>query len=174
MVRYSIKFWKDTEIGKTDCPDKDAFLLCFIASAETACELPEFSLLCNLMKQTRFDSILSGGIYTVFAPTDDALNSAIDTLSQSEMDFDLTDPGLMTSVLLQHIIPGSTIDSSKLDCDTEVEMANGAKSDITCSDEAKFIGGPGISQGMQASIDMPDIYACNGIIHVIGGVILPP
>ena len=87
---------------------------------------------------------------------------------------DLTDQGLVTNVLLQHIVWGSVVYSSNLTCDMSVSMGNDENNMIACKDGSFFVGGP--SNGTPDAfpqIISADIEACNGVIHVIDGVILP-
>ena len=114
--------------------------------------------------------ILSGGLFTVFAPTNDALQKALQAFGQS---INMTDSGFVTNVLLQHIVWGDAIYSTDLACDTEVQMANDEYNRIICKDDAFFIWGEGNDPNSLPGIDTPGMDACNGVIHIINELIIP-
>lgn len=141
-----------------------------LSITDIACTNPEFSLLCGLVRQAGMGNLLTGGNHTVFAPSNDAFTEAMESMGQS---VDLTDQGVVTNVLLQHIVWGSVVSSSDLSCDMSISMGNDGNNTIACEDDSFFVGGP--SNGIDAfpRIVSADIGACNGVIHVINGVILP-
>lgn len=107
---------------------------------------------------------LSGGEWTVFAPTDDAfakLGLNADNIASTFTKAELTD------ILLYHVINGEISSEKALTALGDVTMMNGAgaglkfyEGDIYVNDDAKVI--------------IPDIDASNGIIHVVDTVILGP
>lgn len=114
---------------------------------------------------------LSSGLYTIFAPTDEAFTKALAALGQS---VDFTDTGLITSVVLQHLVSGSAIYAKDLQCNTQVEMANGDSNTITCEGDKVFIGGAGnIDSSSLPEIIEADTVGCNFVLHSIDDVILP-
>ena len=130
-------------------------------------------MLCSLVETAGLLEVFSkGGVYTIFAPTNDAFENALAALGAT---IDLSDVGLATDVLLQHVISGSLVDSGSvvLFCDKEVEMANGNVNLITCNDDIAFISGDGNGSGPNPQITKTDIEGCNFIIHRVDGVILP-
>ena len=58
-----------------------------------------------------------------------------------------SDTGVITNVVLQHIISGSDLFAADLSCDTSVEMSNGNFNNITCENDEFFISGPGNDPG---------------------------
>ena len=115
--------------------------------------------------------ILSGGLFTVFAPTDEAFLTAFKSFGES---VNTSDSGLITNILLQHIIWATAVYSEDLACDMEVQMANDEKNTITCNkDGAFFIGEPGNDPNSLPEIIGPDVDACNGVIHILNEIILP-
>ena len=108
---------------------------------------------------------LSGnGQFTVFAPTDAAFISLLDELGLTS-DQVLDNQALVTNVLLYHVVRG-----------------NRDSADILASSRIRTLEGGFLSQsggvltdanGRTANIDLPDVKASNGVIHVIDRVVLP-
>lgn len=117
---------------------------------------------------------LSGdGMFTVFAPTNDAL-AAIPSATLEGL---LADPtGELADTLLYHVIAGQKLMSTDLPCqagENTLEMANGKDTRTLC------VGGlPTYQKGIANSRDASphfvgvDVEACNGVIHIIDGVLL--
>jgi uncharacterized surface protein with fasciclin (FAS1) repeats len=98
----------------------------------------------------------SRGQYTVFAPTDDAFAAL----------FAVVDPATLTSdqvrdILLYHVAHGRR-DAADVVSSSRIRMLNG---DFASVAGASIDGQP---------IVLTDVMASNGIIHVVGGVLLPP
>ena len=122
------------------------------------------------MRQAGIGDILAGGVFTIFAPSNAAFQVALQSLGQS---VDMQDKGVITDVLLQHIIWGSAVYAKDLTCDMTVLMGNDENNTITCKDDAFFVGGPGNDENAFPGIVSADRDACNGVNHVIDGVIIP-
>lgn len=139
---------------------------------DIVCTDPQFSLLCGLVSQAGMSKLLSTGTHTVFAPTDEAISAAMESVGTT---VDLTDPEVITDILLLHIMWGYTMDSEELKsfCGDSVFVANYAPVFVKCQDEGKniFVGGTGNDADSYPNIVTSDLAACNGIIHVIDGVI---
>lgn len=100
--------------------------------------------------------------FTVFAPTD----AAFDALPAGTLDALLADPsGALTDVLGLHVISGSEVDSI-------TAMSLNGKAATTLGGEMVGIS---IMENMLkvggANVTITDIYASNGVIHVIDAVI---
>ena len=107
---------------------------------------------------------LSGGEWTVFAPTDDAFaklglnaNNIADAFTTAEL----------TDILLYHVIPAEVNSDVALTLSGDVTMGNGAiaglknfNGDIYINDDSKVI--------------IADVDASNGVIHAVDTVILGP
>src|SRR5210317_1007519 len=102
------------------------------------------------------------GSFTVFAPTNDAFAKIPDRLLTAI----LADTELLTQILLQHVIIGAEVDSPTAFSlnGSQATMANEAMLDISLNDGQLSIGG--------STITNTDIYASNGIVHVIDSVIV--
>jgi uncharacterized surface protein with fasciclin (FAS1) repeats len=107
---------------------------------------------------------LSGGEWTVFAPTDDAfakLDLNADNIASAFTKAELTD------ILLYHVLTSAVTKEEALTLLGDVTMANGQKAglkvykgDLYVNDDSKVI--------------IPNIVASNGVIHVVDTVILGP
>jgi len=121
---------------------------------------PDLSILVELLTQAGLVEILSGeGPFTVFAPT----NDAFDALDPETLEAVASDPDLLESVLLYHVVEGTVL-STDLEDEATVATVNGA--DVTT-----FTDPP---KANDANIVEADILASNGVIHVIDKVLIPP
>lgn len=102
---------------------------------------------------------------TVFAPTNDALAAALTALGMTA-DQLLADTELLTSVLTYHVVSGA-VDAATVVGLTEATTLNGAKISIKVVDGTVLLNDT-------VKVTTTDIQACNGIIHVIDAVLLPP
>lgn len=103
------------------------------------------------------DNRAPGTNLTVFAPTNEAFVAAADALEGASAT-------LVRDVLLYHVL-GTAVISADL-ANGDVETLNGA--DVTIDADAT----PPTVEG--APIQSADIVTVNGVVHVIGGVLLPP
>ena len=106
--------------------------------------------------------------FTVFAPTDAAFGAAAQEFGfangQALVDY-LDDKGLLAQVLTYHVTVGDRRAQAVLSSG-QVTMLDGNLAAVTVDAEGPKIDG--------ALIEKTDIIASNGIIHVLGGVMLPP
>ena len=124
----------------------------------------EFSLLIQAVLAADLDAALSAkGQRTVFAPTDQAfLDAGID--SETIESLASTDEGkaALTDILLYHVTQGRKYAADVLSS-SSYRMLNGDRAVI---DGATIDGAPIV-------VSMTDIETDNGVIHVIGGVMIP-
>lgn len=100
----------------------------------------------------------SYGPVTVFAPVD----SAFAALPAETLSAALADPsGLLTQVLLYHVVPGS-FDAAAVVSSTSLTTAQGGAISVN-----------GAVLNGDINIIATDITACNGIVHLIDGVLIP-
>lgn len=142
-----------------------------LSIASIACEDPNFSTLCSLVKGNDLAEALSGGNWTVFAPTDDAFGKI------AAVTADLTGDQLL-DVLLFHVVAGQAVTSDQLVCKGLIPMANEDNSRTKCvhdefGNEMFFQRGPGNSDEMLPKITAANLKACNGIVHVVDNVMIP-
>ena len=102
---------------------------------------------------------------TVFAPTDDAFAAALEARGMTAEEL-LADTELLTSVLTYHVVAGA-VDAATVVGLSEATTLNGAPIMIEVVDGGVVLNG-------SVNVVTTDIEACNGIIHVIDAVLLPP
>jgi uncharacterized surface protein with fasciclin (FAS1) repeats len=133
---------------------------------EVATEAGNFTTLAALLTEADLVATLSGeGPFTVFAPTD----QAFEAVPQEILDLVGSDKELLTTVLTYHVVAGRVL-SSDLSNGQVVETVAGATLTV------KIEGGKVLlvdGAGQEIEVTTPDIEASNGVIHVIGGVLLP-
>ncbi len=105
---------------------------------------------------------LSGeGPFTVFAPT----NDAFDALPAGLLDDLLAEPeGLLTDILLYHVV-GAAAFSTDLSDGQAITTLFGQDVVVTINDDGVFIN--------DAQVIIADLEAENGVVHVIGAVLVP-
>ena len=101
---------------------------------------------------------------TLFAPTD----AAFAALPEGTVDALLADPDTLAAILTYHVVAGS-VDSQTAQtlAGTAVETVNGAKVALTIREDAYLYVN-------EAKVEVYDVEAANGVIHVIDTVLLPP
>lgn len=111
---------------------------------------------------TAVDDQLAPGGFTLFAPTNDAV-AAISPVPGA---------GALDDILQYHVLAGDTaVDAATALTLTNatVTMVNGDDATVNGGDSV-VVSGTGESEG---TVTIADIYAANGIIHQIDGVLLP-
>ncbi len=138
--------------------------------AGAAVATPELSTLTTAVLETDLFETLDGeGEFTVFAPTNDAFNAALEALG---MDFSelAADTDLLTGVLTYHVVEG-TVTSDMLEDGMEVTTVNGATLTVNVGEDGVTVTD---ANGSTYSVVTPDVMASNGVVHIIDGVLLPP
>jgi uncharacterized surface protein with fasciclin (FAS1) repeats len=102
---------------------------------------------------------------TVFAPTNDAFAAALTALGLTAEEL-LADTETLTSVLTYHVVSGAVDAATVVTLDSATTL-NGADIKI------EVVNG-GVVLNDTVNVVTTDIIACNGIIHVIDAVLLPP
>lgn len=106
------------------------------------------------------DALRDTGPLTVFAPTD----AAFAKLPADALHAVQADPKLLTTVLTYHVVPGALkladLKPGKLTTVAGLDL------DVTREGDMVFINGFPVAAG--------DVAASNGIVHVMGDVLLPP
>jgi transforming growth factor-beta-induced protein len=128
---------------------------------------PDFSTLVAALAKAGLVGTFNGTQrFTVFAPTNAAFDEAAKSLhyrNGAELVASL-DVKTLTSILTYHVIPGDVKAQSVVAAD-QLHMLSGQAADVSVRNGQAFIDG--------AKILATDIIAGNGVIHVIGGVMLP-
>jgi transforming growth factor-beta-induced protein len=123
-----------------------------------------FTTLVAAVVATGLADTLSGGEWTVFAPTDAAfakLGLNADNIATSFNESDLT------KILLYHVIQGEVFSDKALTLLGDVTMVSGEKAGL------KFFNGD-IFVNDDSKVIIADINASNGVIHAVDTVILGP
>jgi transforming growth factor-beta-induced protein len=140
-----------------------------VSSAEG--ESPEFTVLLAAVQAAdpAIAEALSDpeGIYTVFAPTDEAFGALLEALEVSAEDL-LANTDLLNEVLLYHVVPGAFPAEDVVAFDGALlgTVLPGTALSVSVTDEGVFVD--------DSTVINTDIGAANGIIHVIDTVLLPP
>jgi uncharacterized surface protein with fasciclin (FAS1) repeats len=142
---------KNTEKAKADIVD-------------TAVGAGSFTTLVAAIQAAGLEGALRAeGDKTVFAPTDAAFAAlpagTVENLLKPE------NKDQLVAVLTYHVVDGKTKSKDLAGKKLEVTTLNGAKLAIDATNGVKV--GP-------ATVTTADIYASNGVIHVIDTVLLPP
>jgi uncharacterized surface protein with fasciclin (FAS1) repeats len=124
-------------------------------------ETGEFStLIAAVVSADLLDALSAVGQRTVFAPTDAAFAElGLDAGNIGDLPKDA-----LTNILLYHVTTGRR-DAESVVSSSRIRMANGGFTTISLMDGAAYIN--------DSQIVITDVEASNGIIHVIGGVLLP-
>ena len=130
---------------------------------QVAVENGNFNTLVTAVKAAGLAETLQGpGPFTVFAPTD----AAFAKLPAGTVNALLADKEKLTAILTYHVISGKVVasDITKMNGANPVTL-NGQKLDIAVRGGKVYVNG--------AQVITADVYASNGVIHVIDGVLLP-
>lgn len=121
----------------------------------------QFFTLAGLLVEADLVQALRGeGPFTVFAPTDDAFKS----VPAATMDAVFADRALMTAVLTYHVVAGK-FTVADLTNGQELTTLQGQTLLVTKSGDSVKVNG--------IDVVVADVPATNGVIHVIGGVLVP-
>jgi transforming growth factor-beta-induced protein len=111
----------------------------------------------GLLEQTSYTTVLEGdGPFTVFAPINEAF-VGIDTSS--------LDVNSLTNVLTYHVVPGM-YPSTMITDGLQLTTVAGQVITFSVTDMGVFLNG-------KIPIETTDALAMNGIVHKIGGVLMP-
>jgi transforming growth factor-beta-induced protein len=107
------------------------------------------------------ETLSNEGLFTVFAPTDDAFAK----LPEGTVEALLEDIPALTDILLYHVVSGK-VTAEEVVALEEAETLLGENISIRVEDGNVYIN--------DAMVIITDIMADNGVIHVIDSVLLPP
>jgi uncharacterized surface protein with fasciclin (FAS1) repeats len=123
-----------------------------------------FDTLVSAITAAGLADALSGGEWTVFAPTDEAFAK----LPAGTVESLLQDPkGALTDILLYHALVGEVNSDAAVALQGDITMANGQLAGL------KLFGGD-LYVNDDSKVITADIFTDNGVIHVVDTVILPP
>lgn len=130
---------------------------------QVAVENGNFKTLVAAVQAAGLAETLSGpGPFTVFAPTD----AAFAKLPAGTVEALLADKEKLASILTYHVVSGRVVaaDITRMNGAMPVTV-NGQMLDIKVRGGNVYVNG--------AQVTTADVYASNGVIHVIDGVLLP-
>ena len=145
----------------TDDPDAYASTLSDLKKQRINAQKPKFGTLIKALAKSGLVSTVAQSELTVFAPTDAAFDELFAMLGVDGID-DLSSEQL-TPILLYHAVPGR-VESGDLS-NGLVETVNGAYLEIDLSNGVMV---------NDAMVEIADLRALNGVIHIIDKVLLPP
>ncbi len=121
----------------------------------------QFSTLESLLIKAELVDAVKNGEFTVFAPTD----AAFAKLPQAVVDYLLSNKAALQQVLLYHVVAG-TNDAAKVLQSSSLTSAAGPSLAISLRKGKPFIN--------DSQITATDVFASNGVVHVIDSVLVPP
>lgn len=135
--------------------------------AQNTQQMPSLGDAMSQMGTTEFGQILEesganqmlskGGPYTIFAPSNEALNN----LSQEDIARLRDDPAVLRRTISNHMLKGTI--TKENESSPDLKTLSGRKVDVTRNDQGVYINGQKIVKGIQYQ---------NGVVYVINGVIL--
>lgn len=120
-----------------------------------------FTLAALLLRAGLVDALRGDGPFTVFAPVD----AAFAALPKSTLDAVYADSNLLTSVLTYHVVAGESLKLADMESGSTLKTLQGTTLTITKEGDKTFVNGVEVVVG--------DVVATNGVIHVIGSVLVP-
>jgi len=136
---------------------------------DLAKSLPDqFSTLTTALQAAGLDKALVGaGPFTVFAPT----NAAFAALPSGTLNSLLADPnGQLTNILQYHVIAGEVPAAEAIrlaGSGASIRMLNGQAVRLSLVNRTK------LTLNGASTVVTPDVYALNGVVHVIDKVLIP-
>ena len=105
----------------------------------------------------------SQGPFTIFAPTDDAFAALGEVV---DLEAVIADTGTLTTILTYHVVAGAVLAADVVELTEATTLAG---QDVTIT-----VDGDSVVLNDDINVIATDIEACNGVIHVIDGVLVPP
>ncbi|MBK8138127.1 MAG: fasciclin domain-containing protein [Chloroflexi bacterium] len=136
-------------------------------------DMPEFTVLLAAVvaaDPSILDTLSNGGPFTVFAPTDAAFGALLEALGATAEDV-LANTDLLNTVLAYHVVPGTFAAADVVGAAGEegfsiATLLPGGALDVALVDGGVVING-------SVNVVATDVYATNGVIHVIDAVLVP-
>lgn len=122
----------------------------------------QFTTLAAMLVEAGLVPALRGdGPFTVFAP----INDAFTALPAETLDAVWADMDLLTSILTYHVVAGEALTAADLEDGQELTTLQGQTLRVGKNGDVVTING--------IEVAIADVPATNGIIHAIGGVLVP-
>ena len=141
--------------------------------AQFVCNTNGFATLCAALQATALDKVLNepNTMYTLFAPMDQAFDNLPSGITVDSL---LKNPSVLINILLFHVVRNKKELLNDLQCTKRLRMANGNKSRTVCRRHQTFQEGAGNQKKQKPEIIDADKIACNGVVHAVSEVMLPP
>ena len=133
-----------------------------------ASETPALSTLVTAVKAANLVETLQGaGPFTVFAPT----NAAFEALPAGTLDTLLKPENVdqLKAILTYHVVPGQVL-AADLKDGQEITTVQGGKLTVSITNGNVYLVD---AKGNRVMVEKTDVNAQNGVVHIIGGVLLP-
>lgn len=133
-----------------------------------ASNVPDLSTLVTAVKAASLvDTLQGAGPYTVFAPT----NAAFEALPAGTLDTLLKPENVeqLKSILTYHVVSGKVM-ASDLSNGQAITTVQGNKLTVSIVDGSVYLID---AKANKVMVEKADVNADNGVVHVIGGVLLP-
>ncbi len=133
-----------------------------------ASDTPSLSTLVTAVKAASLvDTLQASGPYTVFAPT----NEAFEALPEGTLTTLLKPENVdqLKSILTYHVVSGKVM-AQDLKDGQEITTVQGGKLTVSITDGKVYLTD---AKGNKVMVEKADVNADNGVVHVIGGVLLP-
>eukprot|EP01023_Acetabularia_acetabulum_P065911 TRINITY_DN87_c0_g1_i3.p4 TRINITY_DN87_c0_g1~~TRINITY_DN87_c0_g1_i3.p4 ORF type:complete len:181 (-),score=56.06 TRINITY_DN87_c0_g1_i3:127-669(-) len=143
-------------------------MMAFGNIVEAAVATPELSSLVDAVIAAGLVDTLAdpGLVATVFAPTSEAFADALFSLGITFKDL-ANDTATLTEILLYHVVPGKFLSIDLMDGMT-LSTLGGANLTVSLADDVIIE-----AIGSFAEVDILDIIAGEGVVHMIEEVLLP-
>jgi len=133
---------------------------------QTAQATPSLSILvAAVVAAGLVDTLKAPGPFTVFAPTNDAFAPLLVELGITQEAL-LADKALLTKVLTYHVLPTRVL-KAEIPFDATITTLQGSGIRINSSFQITD------QRGRVSGIAAADVFASNGVVHVIDKVLLP-
>jgi transforming growth factor-beta-induced protein len=129
---------------------------------ETAEATQELSTFVVLVQKAGLEKTLSRGSYTVFAPS----NEAFSKISDAQMKVIMEDKDLLTSILNYHVLPTVSHSRTISGMNNSGTMLPGQSLVFHTEGRNAFIN-------ESTQVTKGDIFAKNGVVHIIDNVLIP-
>lgn len=130
---------------------------------------PTFSVLVEAVGAANLASTLAGpGIFTVFAPTNDAFTARLGQLNLTKAEL-LANPGL-GDILKYHVVNGNVRAAAVVALPKPASVTTLLGKAFTVGSTLAITDG----QSRTANLVATDVIASNGVIHIIDAVLQPP
>lgn len=149
---------------ESEMPAEEAAAASGNSIVDIASQDGRFSTLVAAVSAAGLADALSGGEWTVFAPTNDAFAKLGLDASNIGSAFSKDE---LTDILLYHALPGNVSSGEAKASQGDITMANGKLAGLKYFDGSLYVND-------DAKVIIENILADNGTIHVVDNVILGP